>query len=571
MDSPVNANEHRPRIAARHEGEAITAITATSPAPARARPASGHPPASPRLPGLRTTAGRNRAVPKVVVIGSGVGGLSAAVELSAAGADVTVLERAPHPGGKLRSVDVDGRALDAGPTVFTMRWVFDSLFEAAGERLDAHLTLAPLTTLARHAWDDGPALDLHADLDRSCDAIAAFAGSAEMRGYRTFCTRAERIFRTLETTYLRASRPGPATLSRRVGLSRLGDLLALAPFTTLSRALSHHFRDPRLIQLFGRYATYCGSSPYRAPATLMLIAHVERSGVWRVAGGMHRLATVLASLATARGARIRYDTDVAEILTAGGRARGVRLSDGEIVEADAVVHNGDAAALSGGLLGTAVSAATGRVDRHCRSQSAITWNLLASTRGRPLLHHNVFFSGDYAAEFDDVFGRRRPPADPTVYVCAQDRGDCDAPAAGPERLLCLINAPATGDTDPITPLELAQCEQLTFRQLARCGLSIDRNSGRTIVTTATDFARMFPGSGGALYGQSTHGWMASFRRPGARCRRPGLYLVGGSVHPGAGVPMAALSARQAVASLLEDHGSTTRSFPAAMPGGTSMR
>jgi 1-hydroxycarotenoid 3,4-desaturase len=184
---------------------------------------------------------------------------------------------------------------------------------------------------------------------------------------------------------------------------------------------------------------------------------------------------------------------------------------------------------------------------------------VSRTEGFPLLRHNVFFSGDYAAEFEDLFGARRPPGSPTVYVCAQDRAD--APPGGPaapERLMCLINAPATGD-DPSRPAtEYESCQERTFRQLERCGLRVQREATAMVTTTPRDFARMFPGTGGALYGRASHGWRASFSRPGSRSRVPGLYLAGGSTHPGPGVPMAALSGRLAAESLIEDLASTAR-------------
>jgi 1-hydroxycarotenoid 3,4-desaturase len=211
----------------------------------------------------------------------------------------------------------------------------------------------------------------------------------------------------------------------------------------------------------------------------------------------------------------------------------------------------------------------------------VTWNLLAPTRGFPLSRHTVFFSDDSAAEFTDIFGRGSLPSAPTVYVCAQDRADDDATApTGAERLLLIVNAPASGDKRPNTAEELSRCEAQAFLLMERCGMQVQHTPERTLITTPQDFDRLFPATGGALYGQASHGWAASFRRQGARCRLQGLYLAGGSVHPGPGVPMAALSGRQAAASVMADRAlahpasnrpSTSPSRPAAMPGGTSTR
>ncbi len=510
---------------------------------------------------------------RVVIVGAGIGGLAAALELTGRGADVLLLERAAAPGGKMREVRAGPARLDAGPTVFTMRWVFEELFEAAGARLADHLALRPATILARHAWTAEARLDLFADVARSAEAIGAFAGAAEARGFLSFCARARRTYEALEGPFIRAARPSPVSLAQAAGLRGMARLWEASPFQTFWKALGDHFSDPRLRQLFGRYATYCGSSPFLAPATLMLVAHVEQDGVWLVEGGMHRVAQTLAALATRRGASIRYGTAVDRIDVEAGRVTGVRLADGERIVAAAVVVNADVAAVSAGLFGRSVAGAVSPVAARQRSLSAVTWGLHAQARNFPLSRHNVFFSDDYPAEFDAILNQQRLPTSPTVYVCAQDRGaDGEAFAAdGPERLLCLVNAPAAGDTHPPSPSEIDACATATFDHLRRCGLELETNPDATVVTTPENFAAMFPGTGGALYGQASHGWRASFSRPGARTNIPGLFMAGGSTHPGPGVPMAALSGRLAASAVLESLASTGRSRGVAMSGGMSTR
>ena len=542
---------------------------------------------------------------RVAVIGAGIGGLAAAVRLAARGCDVTVLESRAAPGGKMREVRVDGAAIDCGPTVLTMDWVFEDLFAAGGARLRERVGLAPAGVLARHAWPGGARLDLFADRARSSDAIGRFAGAAEARGFVEFAERAARIWATLRPSFVCAERPSVAGLVARAGVR---DLVGISPFTTLARALRQHFRDPRLHQLFGRYATYCGSSPFEAPATLMLVAHVESEGVWLVEGGMQRLADALAALALELGVRVRCNAAVREIVVRGARARGVVLASGEVVEADAVVCNADTHALASGRFG-ALGGVVSPTRPGQRSFSALTWALRARTGGFPLLRHTVFFSGDERAEFDSL--RRGLPEAPTVYVCAQDRHAQDGGAQGrgaqdggargrgtrdwgtqdgsagendarldaladaPERLLCLVNAPATGDANPPTEKEIARCEQATFDHLRRCGLELEPASTPSLALGTTtgpaQFEALFPATGGALYGPSSHGWAASFRRPGARSKVAGLYLAGGSTHPGPGVPMAALSGALAASAVMEDLASTARSARTATSGGTSTR
>jgi 1-hydroxycarotenoid 3,4-desaturase len=227
-----------------------------------------------------------------------------------------------------------------------------------------------------------------------------------------------------------------------------------------------------------------------------------------------------------------------------------------------VVFNGDVGALSAGRLGADARSATLTVPTAARSLSALTWSIHARTRGFELVRHNVFFDADYASEFRDIFGHRRLPSEPTVYVCAQDRTDAgratppsDVMQAGteaPERLLCLVNAPAVGDVHPIAQQAIADCGDRAFALLERCGLQVDRAPSNTVITSPNDFERLFPATGGALYGRASHGWMSAFARPDAASTLPGLYLAGGSAHPGPGVPMAALSGRLAAARLMQD-------------------
>jgi 1-hydroxycarotenoid 3,4-desaturase len=489
---------------------------------------------------------------RVVVVGAGAGGLSAALCLAARGLEVTVLERASGVGGKIRAVGVPGREIDAGPTVFTMRWVFDELFAAAGKEFSSALTLERADVLARHAWLDGSMLDLFSDEDRSADAIAALCGPTEAAGYRRFCQRAQEIYDVLERPFMASPKPNEISLAFRVGVRELPQLLRAIPIRPLYAELQRYFRDPRLLQLFGRYATYVGSSPYSAPSTLMLIAHSERLGVWRVSGGMRQVAAAMRDCAVGQGASIRVDAEVTQIRVAGGCVQGVVLADGSFVAADAVIFNGDVAALEAGLLGEQVSTTIPRKSVATRSLSAATWCVDATTSGFALSHHNVFFSPDYREEFAAIFARREVSALPTVYVCAQDRGDHLSASTGErDRLLVLINAPAqqSGATAAIVSEDALWARAQAV--MAGCGLQIDSQAPR-IATLPQDFAQLFPASGGALYGIANHGMSGSFAKPGAGTKVAGLYLAGGTVHPGAGVPMATLSGMTAAQQLMYD-------------------
>ena len=497
---------------------------------------------------------------RIVIIGAGMGGLAAALSLAARGEEVLVIERQQAPGGKMRRLDVAGRGIDGGPTVLTMRWVLEQLFDEAGASLSDHVTLEPLSTLARHAWSESERLDLHADLAASADAIGAFAGAAEAQRFRDFSAEAKRIYQTLEKPFLRSQRPNPVSLAMSNGLGGMAAMARINPFETMWKGLGRHFRDPRLQQLFGRYATYCGSSPFLAPATLMLVAHVEQAGVWTVKGGMHELALALESLARRKGVTFRYGEAVTEIAVEGGRVCAVSTAR-ERFDCAAVIVNADSNAVATGLLGASVRRAVAPIQPKQRSLSAITWAAVSETSGFPLSRHNVFFSRDYAKEFRTLTSGY--PHEPTVYVCAQDR---EGHGGGPERLLLLVNSPANGDH---APQGHWQVERAMNAKLAQCGLAVDFKPEHTIITDPARFEGLFPATGGALYGRASHGWTASFQRPAARTAVEGLYLAGGSVHPGPGVPMAMLSGRLAAESLLASRASMLRSRKAATVGGIS--
>lgn len=503
----------------------------------------------------------------VVVVGGGIGGLSAALRLASAGASVRVFDQGPRPGGKMRVVEIDGRSVDAGPTVLTMRAVFDDLFAAAGSRVEDHVRLQPLEVIARHAWPDGTRLDLRATVPESAEAIAAVFGRRSAEAFMRFSGHAARIHERVEGPFIHARGAGIASVLRAAGWSAAAGMLRVDWHRTLWKALRSFFDEPKLCQLFARYATYYGSSPFEAPATLSVIAHVEQRGVWTVQGGMIALADALASALERAGGQMSCNTTVSEILVEKGRACGVLLADGSRVRARVVVANCDPRALQGGRLGAGVCEAVRTSPRVARSLSAMTWCMVGRPQGFDLSFHNVFFSEDYRAEFDGVRAGRLP-VEPTVYVCASDRASARPPSGGPERLMCLVNAPARADDHDFTR-ETKPCLLAMTKQLQRCGLRIETTPDRTIVTTPNDFDRMFPGTGGALYGPATHGAMAPFARPGARTPVTGLYLAGAGVHPGAGVPMAALSGRAAASAVIEDHPSMRRCPPVATSGGTS--
>lgn len=479
-----------------------------------------------------------------IVIGGGVGGLAASINMARAGVRARLYERGPTVGGKLREVDVGGHKVLAGPSVFTMRWIFDELFDG---KLADYVTLRPVDPLCRHFFADGSALDLYTDEARSRDAIERFSGRRDADGYLKYRKHAAKIFDVVRGPFMENAVPSLFDLASP---RALWQMTRIDGMRTLWRALEEYFVDPRLRQLFGRYATYNGSSPYHAPATLAVIAHVENAyGIFAVEGGIVRLAEALRRRAEELGVVIACNADVDEIVLepSGGplatsrRARGVRVN-GAVEWADCVIANCDVADAYGRLLRGAADKPMRKYEEEELSLSAYVLLAVGAHAPMELLHHNVFFSRDYKREFEELVDERRPPEDPTVYVCAES----------PESHFILTNAPPLDGKGARIDwsVEASRCRERIERVLGRHGWTLTPTATHEI--TPPEFAARFPSSRGAIYGLASNSRMAAFKRPanslpGIR----GLYFCGGSVHPGAGLPMVALSARIATTLALQ--------------------
>jgi phytoene desaturase len=465
---------------------------------------------------------------RVVVVGAGVGGLTAAVRLADAGHRVDLYEASSAAGGKLGRYARDGFSFDTGPSLLTLPQVF----------ADLDLDPVPLDPIVRHVFPDGAVLDSSADPATFASRIRDALGSDAADDWARFWRRAGRIWDASWRSVLQAP-VTPASLARLTW--RLGDLAAIAPGTSL-RALGHrHLRDPRLRTLLDRYATYTGADPRRAPAALAAIPYAElRFGGWYLPGGLGTLADALVARCAALGVRVHLDAPVTAITTAAGRVTGVRVGTTE-VRADVVVSNVDALTLYRDLL-PAPSRLAGLTDR-----SLAGFVLLLGVRGTTpsLAHHTVFFPADYDAEFDAVFGRpagtrARPAGDPAVFV-TRALDPAVAPA-GHEAWFILVNAPRHGTAGSAVDwrrpgLADAYADHV-LTVLAARGLDVrDRVAFRETRTPA-DLAVATGAPGGTIYGTA-----GGLLRPGNRGPVDGLFLVGGSAHPGGGLPMVTLSAR----------------------------
>ncbi len=485
----------------------------------------------------------------VVVIGAGIGGLSAAIRLAAAGRRVVMLEQNAAVGGKMSEIVQDGFRWDTGPSVITMRHVFEELFAAAGRRLDDYLTLLPVDPLTRYFFPDGTRLDATRDLARMAEQIAAI-DERDVEGYLSFLEYAARLHRITGPVFIYNR---PPTLRSFLGVAP-ADMVRVDPWLTMEQAIRRRVRSPQMRQLLGRFATYVGASPYQAPATLSVIAHVELTGgVWYPAGGIYQIAAAMERLARELGVEIRTRTPVAEICVEHGRATAVVTADGERIDAAAVIANVDVTTVYDRLLPPTIGA-TRRTDLRRLETSCSGFVLLLGIEGvhPQLAHHNIFFTQDYRAEFDDIFGRGIPPDAPTVYVAITSKSDPSHAPPGHENWFVLVNAPALGPRFDWAQQSDAYRGRV-LDMLAGFGLDVRDLIRSQVILTPQEIQRLTGAWRGALYGISSNQALNAFRRPHNRCADVrGLYFAGGTTHPGGGVPMVTLSGKVTAELVLTD-------------------
>ena len=494
----------------------------------------------------------------VVIIGAGLGGLSAAIHLKSAGRHAIVLEQNAAAGGKMGEFRQDGFRWDTGPSVITMRPVLEDLFRSAGRNLEDYLELQAVEPLTRYFYPDGATLDATRDLPRMLAQIEKL-DVRDVEGYLNFLAYAARLHRITGPAFIYDQ---PPTLNSFLKVSPL-DIPRVDGLRSMHQAQRGFVRSLHLQQLLGRFATYVGASPYLAPATLNVIAHVElNQGVWYPRGGIYRLAEAYAQLAQELGVEIRTNCTVAGIDVAGGRVSGVRLSDGRRLPAAAVIANVDVASVYEKLL-PPLPAVRKRLQQLERQEPSCSgFALLLGVRGLhpELAHHNIFFSSDYRGEFEQIFAEGRPPDQPTIYVAITSRSTPEDAPEGCENWFVLVNAPALGDgwdwekeAEAYSERLLDVLAQVIARHASETGPALRENLLVKKILTPADIARPTGARRGALYGASSNSRWAAFRRPHNRCAEvKGLYFAGGTTHPGGGVPMVTLSGKVASQLLHED-------------------
>jgi phytoene desaturase len=487
-------------------------------------------------------------VARIAVIGAGMGGMAAAARLRAKGHDVFVVEQSAKAGGKLARYERDGFVFDTGPSLFTLPAVYRDLFLKTGGALEDSVDIVALDNAFGYHWSDGSHADLPGvDPGRIAQALGAALGPESAADWRALIEHAGNVWALTRRPFLESPLDGLRTL---LPLARhWSDIRTVAPFTSLRTLGTRMLKNPRLVMLLDRYATYTGSDPRRAPAALVTVPYVEQAfGAWHLGGGIATLSDALAKRCVDLGVTFQFNTDITHIDTNNTGVTGIRCANGDMLSADIVVANADATHLYNDLV---TDARGRRPRRHLRraTPSLSGFVLLLGVHGRTegLSHHNVWFPHDYDAEFDSIFGRRaKPVSDPTIYACVPD-DPLMRPSADHESWFILINAPRHGTGPGCVDWSQAAMTHAyadhILDVLAERGVDIRNRIMWREIRTPLDLQTHTRAPGGAIYGSSSNGSRSAFLRPANISPIPGLYLVGGSAHPGGGLPLVGLSAQ----------------------------
>lgn len=480
----------------------------------------------------------------VIVIGAGMGGMATAARLARKGYTVRVFEAGDRHGGKCRTEWIDGYAFDTGPSLLTLPAVYRDLFQRTGEVLGRVVELKEVDPSFDYRFHDGTHVSF-ANLSRkkTLDSIADSYGDDSAREWDSVMRRAESMWDVSREPFIESELKSMASLLKRRSLVR--DLFVISPWKSI-RGLK--IKSPHLRKILDRYATYSGSDPRTAPAVLSSIAFVEEAfGAWHITGGVGKLADALYQRCLDRGVTFEFNSPVIEILHTGGEVTGVALADGRVLSAATVVANSDAGLIYSHLIKNPPASVRRAKKKIAKMEPSLAgFSLLLGLKpstDEPLEHHTILFPHDYDAEFESIFNKKIPVEDPTIYICAP-HDPTMVSKAGHEAWFVLVNAPRHGaDSFDWSDRAFAQkYAQKIIDLIESRGISIRDRLELLEIRTPADLEKSVMAPGGSIYGTSSNGAQSAFNRAKNRSPLKGLYCVGGSAHPGGGLPLVGLSA-----------------------------
>ncbi|WP_424768095.1 phytoene desaturase family protein [Paenibacillus sp. sgz302251] len=487
----------------------------------------------------------------VVIIGAGLGGLSAAIRLAHAGFRVHVLEQQGTVGGKLQRITAEGYRFDRGPSTITLPHLFRQVFESAGRRMEDYVTIERLKQATRNVFADGSIVDLTDSMTATAAQIELYS-KEDAAAYSDFCAEAARLYRLSDERFLGKLLLG---LKDKLDPRLAAAFLQVKPLKTLQQLLRRYFRHPNTLAMLGRYATYVGSSPYSSPAIFAMLAHIESElGIYSVRGGTYAIAEAFAKLAEELGVTIETNVRVNQIMVINGKADGVETEKG-YYPADIVLANGDFLTIHSSLIAPEhrPSVPNAKIDRYEPSLSGFVQLIGLRRTFEQLLHHTVFYPSHYEEEFNSIFTKLKPPSEPAVYICNAAVSDRTAAPEGASSLFVLVNAPYVSQAWS-WERETENYAMLVRKRLAACGIEGLEQADVTITYTPEQLERDTSAHRGAIYGISSNGARQTFFRPCNRSKDvEGLWFAGGTTHPGGGTPIVSLCGQLVAEELIKQY------------------
>lgn len=479
---------------------------------------------------------------QAIIIGAGIAGIASAIRLAVKGYKVDVYEANSYPGGKLTEFEQQGYRFDAGPSLFTMPQYVDELFTLAGKHPRDYFNYQKLDTLCNYFYEDGTRLSTYSDTEPTAQEIAKNTGIAAATVLK-HAKKSSDIYNITNHVFLERSLHRLKTYLRWDTVLSILRLPQIDAGRSVHKANKSFFNDERVVQLFDRYATYNGSNPYLAPATLNVIPHLElHFGAYFPDGGMYSITTALVKLAEDLGVVFHYNSPVQQIIIEGNVAKSVRINNAEI-DADIIVSNMDVWFTYHKLLSDKPKLHPKKILSQQRSSSALIFYWGINRQFAQLDLHNIFFSANYSAEFNHIWQQKDVYTDPTIYLNISSKYKPGDVPAGHENWFVMINVPANEGQDWDTLINHARANIITklsrllgedIAALIQCESILDP---RSIESRTSSYQ-------GSLYGTSSNSRFAAFLRHANKSSKiNNLYFCGGSVHPGGGIPLCLLSAK----------------------------
>ena len=498
---------------------------------------------------------------KVIVIGAGMGGMAAAARLARAGFAVEIFEASDRVGGKCRTEWIGDYAFDTGPSLLTLPAVYRDLFKKTGKRLELIKELQPVDPAFSYTFADGTHLTFpNLSLPKICDEIDRVLGKEAGNQWHTLVQHAESMWDVARTPFIESELPSLGALLRRRGFLR--DLKRISPLTTLDAFTSKYTSNPYLTKIIHRYATYTGSDPREVPAVLLTIAFVEITfGAWHIQGGIGTLAQALGQRCEELGVNIHLNSPVEKIATDSEGATGI-YAGGILYKSDYVISNADSEITFNTLLDSSekrVKSERKKLDKSEKSFSGFSL-LLGLDNGKitgdlPILsHHNVYFPENYSQEFDQLFKERIPVTDPTIYICAP-KDPTMVKGENKESWFVLVNAPLHEPEHGFDWQSHAdEYASFIIAKLDALGLRVSERLDVCEIRTPHHLESSVFAPGGSIYGRSSNGVRAAFLRTKNKSSMKNLYSVGGSAHPGGGLPLVGISGELVAESIIAAQG-----------------